>query len=108
MHGETQLGTALAETQLPLPQKKGSFSAYLVLWYYLLHGSPTFVQDLEVGTNMLRTLEREKGKAKGLITCPLLPKCNCDFTCEKEWLILKLALWGLHIVVASSDNFRQK
>lgn len=64
------------------------------------------MQDIEVGKNMLRILEREEEKAKRLIIFPLLSKSSCAFSCLKEWLILKLTLCGLHIVVESSDNFR--
>lgn len=54
---------------------------------------------------MFSTLEREKGKAGGLIILVLLLKTSCDFTHKKELLILRLALWGLYIVVASSEIF---
>lgn len=54
---------------------------------------------------MFRTSEREKGKARGLIILALLQKNSCDFTCKKELLILRLALWELYIVVASSEIF---
>jgi len=54
---------------------------------------------------MFRTLETEKGKERGLIILALLPKTSCDFTREKELLILRLALWGLCIKVASSEIF---
>ena len=63
------------------------------------------VQDVEVGTNAFRTLERKKGKVRGLLISALLPKTSCDFTHKKELLILRLALWGLYIVVASSEIF---
>lgn len=43
--GESQLGTDLAETEAPLPPKKGIFSAYVVLLSCLLHGSLTLVLD---------------------------------------------------------------
>lgn len=54
---------------------------------------------------MFRTLEREKGKAGGLIMWALLSKPSCDCPRKKELLILRMALWGLYIVVASSEIF---
>lgn len=105
IHGETQLGTDLAETRSFAPKERYFFqhTQFSDTVYHIAHQCLCKTQRSEQ-----TCLGPWKGRreTRGLIIFALLPKSGCDFTCKKEWLILKLALWGLYIVVASSDSLK--